>query len=1503
MKKRIIIFTLLAIMLLTVGGVFALWHRRRSRGPRLISRARIALSAGKFKKALDLAESYIAKRPKDWRGSNVLGRIYMRQGRYSEARDAFKRSAELDPTQVQPHLGWSNTYFFPARRTINANVDDITIKELKHAIGELVRANEILTNFKTSDAKLAIDIHESIGHICYSMAPAWELIAKRLDREAWKAETTRKPELADDKQTQSADAQKEADQASHQATEELMKVINADPTRPRAARSLVELCLKSDDKALIEAARKAVMSCDQPLPIPTLMFAKYDLDKSLANKTPSEQRRQREKFCEQLDRLLVEHNDLLEIKLARADCALTLEDYDAADRLCAEILKDSQDDYTRGWARLIDAKIKFARGLRSDAEGLLLELSTDYQDWPDAYVALAHVSLANGKSDQARNAMRKVTLIDPDNAVAWSYLAQTLLREGVYKEAFKDASEFYRAHREDPNALTLLVQAAMRERPQRIVQAKKAIVEAAENFGDDAQMLLMVGNGYNLLRDTDKAQEAFVKAAACKGESVGQRLAIARALLLNGQAVKGENILLAELKRDVNQPQVCYELGRFYSDTERPLQAIEQFRSAIRMDEQDKSYRLALAEALFNIGALTECLRMLGESDPYDTEGNFLRLRAKLALGIHADASEMLRLTARAQQGGLTLAMTYLQNGRPRQCMDVCIEKLNKDPENDDIRFLLGQSYLAQGDLEKCVQAWQRVLKARPFRLPIYIRIADVLSKDLNSEDIRKRLTEMRGARSIMVDLAIAWQHADKEQFEEAAQIYARLKNRSDVTDSFKNRVSLLEARALASAGKIDKALSELGKIDQPGLWRNAAQEARVEILISSGRTDKARKAINGLAKLFDEEKDSDSLGRVVEFYSRTGDTETALSVCDRIESLSPGSAKAPLLRAGVLSSAGRTREIPAVLEEAISRRPGRLVTYAALARALDAAHEPRKALAAIDRMQEIGPAGQAMALLERGGLFASWGLHDRAAKCFEQLAKRKLTGEPLKLSLGLALKRMEHKASALSVLEQISNYSAQYPPARQAMANLAETPEQKLAILDELTQIHPARASVLEQKMRVLISAGRNDEAVTVFEAFVAPSPGRLDSSSGAARLAIDALLASGRHNDASALATRVARHTSMPAWRRLAVLLNPTENKLTEEMLPAPTQAGLHDAAVGLIAASQQADEEQIRIWAKAISRLQGKPARYHLLSSLVAGRKVDEKTLNSVRFGSNASRELVLNGKHPAEAALLLRSELAADMGLTQLGAKQALDVLRNRPRCQWAGLMLIRTRADLTVLQEARRTLQPANCPAAQQLAAAIFTAQGEFAKAADAYARAGKTEKNFNLLMMWALAAERAERGERARELYAKVWRETSLPAAANNAAAVTCHLYPKDKLRLSEALLWAQSAVQASPKRPEFKATCAWVHFLLGQNDQARSLARQAIKGMSNSIQAHYHLGVIELSTGDADLGRMHLKAAIGFAEAAKTNGERLSPSDSAAIREANKALVDTNTTTKASED
>ena len=184
-------------------------------------------------------------------------------------------------------------------------------------------------------------------------------------------------------------------------------------------------------------------------------------------------------------------------------------------------------------------------------------------------------------------------------------------------------------------------------------------------------------------------------------------------------------------------------------------------------------------------------------------------------------------------------------------------------------------------------------------------------------------------------------------------------------------------------------------------------------------------------------------------------------------------------------------------------------------------------------------------------------------------------------------------------------------------------------------------------------------------------------------------------------------------------------------------------------------------------------------------------------------------------------------------------------------------------------------------------------EAKYAQAETLYRKATDTASaNENMRMGLAVALERQDKLPEALALYARLWKDSKKVTAANNAAYLVSVLHSGDKARLAEALGWMDAVVKRQPSVASFLDTRGWLHFLLGNRQQARTDLWRVVKNMRDSIEVHCHLGAVEADAGNNDLARWHIEAAAKLAQARESGGPKpLTAAEKDAMERAREAL------------
>jgi tetratricopeptide (TPR) repeat protein len=133
--------------------------------------------------------------------------------------------------------------------------------------------------------------------------------------------------------------------------------------------------------------------------------------------------------------------------------------------------------------------------------------------------------------------------------------------------------------------------------------------------------------------------------------------------------------------------------------------------------------------------------------------------------------------------------------------------------------------------------------------------------------------------------------------------------------------------------------------------------------------------------------------------------------------------------------------------------------------------------------------------------------------------------------------------------------------------------------------------------------------------------------------------------------------------------------------------------------------------------------------------------------------------------------------------------------------------------------------------------------------------------NIDLKLLEASVFERTNRYGDAIALYEAVLKQDdTMSLAANNLAALIAD-HEREPARLQRALEVARRFETSD--NPLFLDTLGWVHYRLGDFEQALAYLERAARGASQVSQIRYHLGMAYFSTDQRDLAKRELQAAV----------------------------------------
>lgn len=1547
--KRLITLIILGLIVSAIAGGSIFLYSRWNSPPKILRRAELAIRADKLDKAKALADSYIAACPDDWKGYFILGQAYNRQGKYELARQALTKAGPLEPNEPSIVLAHAETYSLPATRALMSDNGPPTIKAIKEAISKLHEAVRVLSAFEPNETS-AIQINEAIGLDCQYLAMAYNGMARKLTAEAKVAEASRQTDLANTKTTASEQARIDADSQSRQAIKMLLAVIRKNPSRERSAEPLVALCIRQKDHKSLDEVKQILEQAENPPPMATIRLVTSEL-RNISDRTSTEFNRKLDEAIKRVDSLLASHPDDGRLKLMRAGLAMKKSDTATANKLATEILKVEPRN---SMAQMLLARVQMAEGRFADAEKQLFDLKAEFPHRIAAHYWYAVAADATDKEQLAKEAMRTVTRLEPiepdDHALiaeAHRYLAEKFLAD-FPQNAYEDARKCYENNPNNPEAVWLLVRAAHKN--DRLKPAQQTLAEAATGSDVSATMLMTVFRGYDLLGNHTQATDALNRAANTKPKNADERYNVILAKLLTHRTSDAMRLANEAIQEDPNSPKSHFVMAKVYNATRRGLQAREHFRKAVELNSRSPEYRIDLAKSLRKTGELDEALEVLKPVLAISESAREMELDIKI---LQAKPGE---IAAAAQESGkllseLQLAQAYLIKGQVKQCIEICKAELKKQPDSYTGRMLLGKALLATNEIDKCIEIWTPLIAAKPDELLAYQNLADALKRQAGPksqpQEIHKPLADIPGSSPEMVNSAIAWLCQKFGKHLDAAEFYEKVAMDAEDNQAMRYKASLLQAECLAKARQAEKALAVLDKLVDDENFKTESKKTfaiRANMLIRLRRLPEADATLDRLFQAAKAERDIPYLNSVVEAFTQIRQMDKALTACDAIQSIRPEESSIYVLRARVLEQFHKLDQAGLQYRKAMELNPTDLNIYVRLANNLDAQLKPIEAMKTLGNLKALGQTGRSQAILHEAKLYARWGLKDRAIerlKTLDETADRTNSPET-NLELAKFLASLHLIDRAKTILVRIPEHAREYIPARLLLAQLADTLEHKRAIIRALANKFPAITEILAREMAIFLADGKPDQAIKTFTIFRAEPKHKGVIPVTAAVFAITAAIEVG---DLS-LAARAARELAVARvgaqWPMVAaVLALDVDPNSAGRLLPKPPQARGLEPVLGLCLAKKTNDPNAARLWASRLDETlfkttDGQPPsnqadRYRFLCALLIGdngqiQPALAKLTARQSIVSRAARELADNlKKNPSkstdELVTLIQAELAMNAQQVYLARLWATKALKARPTCQWAATMLIQLADKRSVtdalkaqvpckwtktllmqkanqrsqLEKVAALLEPTNCYLARILRARILSIDivGQYAESAKIYDSLSEAEKKEpGIAYEHGGVEEKAGNLDKALALYRQAWKDANNPVAANNAAYVIAKLHPEDKEQLKKASELAEKARKALPFAPHFD-TAGWIAHLQGRNDEALNMLRIAVKGMSNSAEVHYHVGLAEAAAGNRGLGRMHLAAAMRIGKELRAADAKLRPSETAAADLAKQAYYE----------
>lgn len=357
---------------------------------------------------------------------------------------------------------------------------------------------------------------------------------------------------------------------------------------------------------------------------------------------------------------------------------------DQVDRAREEIARGISENPHGNLFRALDAELEFQIGDREKAVADLeavIEGSDDPSQARNLKIIAARMYTTQGNEVAARKAVEEILSEDPEQPDALKMQANWLIQD---------------------------------DRPDAAIANLRQVIDGD---GQDADAMTLMSQAYTRDGSHDLARDYLALAVEASGNAPAETLRYARRLMSEERFLPAEDVLIASLRLQPNNPQLLATLGEVYvalDDAPRTRQVIDTLR---RLDTPEASGQADQFEAA-----------LIRKQNGAEQALNFLQ-------GVAGD-----------QEGGLGAQLSLLRAQVAAGEMDkasALIERLvAENPDNPNLRYARAAVAGAQGELETAEDDYRALVEEDPKRGAVWLQLVRVLRAQGESQRARAALEE-----------------------------------------------------------------------------------------------------------------------------------------------------------------------------------------------------------------------------------------------------------------------------------------------------------------------------------------------------------------------------------------------------------------------------------------------------------------------------------------------------------------------------------------------------------------------------------------------------------------------------------------------------------------------------------------------------------------------------------------------------------------------------------------
>ncbi len=515
----------------------------------------------------------------------------------------------------------------------------------------------------------------------------------------------------------------------------------------------------------------------------------------------------------------------------------------------------------------------------------------------DAHYKLAEALVSANEPQRAILEYVRAADLLPNRSDVQLKAGALLLLVGRFDEAKARATHVLQQHPQDVDAQVLLGNATAGLKD--FDQAIREIEEAIQLAPDRAGIYMNLGAVQQARGNPSDAEAAFRKAIQLQPRSIAPYLALANYFWSTNRVAEAEQILTQAFQIDPKDVRTNRALAAVYVNTNRADRA-EQHLKVIVGASQEPGPRLALADFYTRAGRFDEAVALLSSLEGQKSAFEAVTVRlAAIQFGRNQRAEALKSLdqvlkTNATNVEALTLsARILLTEKRIDEARQRAKAAVSANPGSAAAQFVLGLTYVASGDADAALRAFDEVLKINPRATNAQLELAKIhLARgDANQSVQLAEAAMLRQPDNPVARLALVQALIARRDFRRAQN------ELNDLTKKFPQ-----SADVVATVGRLDLAR---------GAPASARRSLDLALKLDPDNTD----ALTGLVALELASRRPQEARVLIEGHLSKAPTNTALLI----------------LAARTYATLGDLPKVELMLQEAIEVEPANLQAYGML--------------------------------------------------------------------------------------------------------------------------------------------------------------------------------------------------------------------------------------------------------------------------------------------------------------------------------------------------------------------------------------------------------------------------------------------------------------------------------------------------------------------------------------------------------------------------------------------